>query len=102
MGKLPFEVFLVFIFLEEYKEVIRLRQTLAFILVTMQLRMIERTGWLLDLYEDPLGGLALWLLDDDGARRRLRQRFPVTFYAAGPAAPLARPGSLAGKPAGAR
>lgn len=38
MGKLPFEVFLVFIFLEEYKEVIRLRQTLAFILVTMQLR----------------------------------------------------------------
>ena len=50
--------------------------------------MIERTGWLLDLYEDPLGGMTLWLLDDDGARRRLRQRFPVTFYAYGPAAPL--------------
>ncbi|RPJ36952.1 MAG: hypothetical protein EHM21_18600, partial [Chloroflexi bacterium] len=46
--------------------------------------MIERTGWLLDLYEDPLGGLTLWFLDDDGARRRLRQRFPVTFYAYGP------------------
>jgi DNA polymerase-2 len=44
------------------------------------------TGWLLDLYEDPLGGLVLWFLDDDGKRRRLRQRFPVIFYAAGPAA----------------
>ncbi len=38
----------------------------------------------MDLYEDPLGGLVLWFLDDDGTRRRLRQRFPVTFYAAGP------------------
>ena len=45
--------------------------------------MVERTGWLLDLYEDPLGGIVLWLLGDDGQRRRLRQRFPVTFYAAG-------------------
>ena len=59
--------------------------------------MIERTGWLLDLYEDPLGGLALWFLDDDGARRRLRQRFPVTFYASGPARALAGAGSLAGQ-----
>jgi DNA polymerase II len=50
--------------------------------------MAERTGWLLDLYEDPLGGVVLWLLADDGARLRLRQRFPVTFYAAGPPARL--------------
>jgi DNA polymerase II len=46
--------------------------------------MVERTGWLLDVYEDPLGGIVLWLLDDDGKRRRLRQRFPVTFYVLGP------------------
>jgi hypothetical protein len=38
MDKLPFEVFLVFLFLEEYKEVLRLRQTLAFVLAAMQLR----------------------------------------------------------------
>lgn len=43
----------------------------------------ERTGWLLDLYEDPLGGLVIWFLDEDGKRRRLRQRFPVIFYALG-------------------
>lgn len=47
-------------------------------------RIIEHSGWLLDLYEDPLGGLTLWFLRDDGMRCRLRQRFPVTFYAAGP------------------
>ncbi len=46
--------------------------------------MVELTGWLLDLYEDPLGGIVLWLLGDDGQRRRLRQRFPITFYVAGP------------------
>lgn len=51
--------------------------------------MIERTGWLLDLYEDPLGGLILWFLGDDGKRRRLRQRFPITFYAAGSTGRLA-------------
>jgi len=45
--------------------------------------MVERSGWLLDLYEDPLGGLVVWFLDDSGARRRLRQRFAITFYAAG-------------------
>jgi DNA polymerase II len=50
--------------------------------------IIERTGWLLDLYEDPLGGLALWFLGDDGKRRRLRQRFPVTFYVSGDAGRL--------------
>lgn len=41
------------------------------------------TGWLLDLHAAPEGGLALWLLSDDGQRRRLWQDFPVTFYAAG-------------------
>ena len=46
------------------------------------------TGWLLDLYSDPQGQAALWLLCDDGARRRLRLDCPVTFYAAGPAARL--------------
>lgn len=45
----------------------------------------EHTGWLLDLYEEPLGGLAVWFLSEDGERRRLRQRFPVTFYALGDA-----------------
>ncbi len=45
--------------------------------------MNEHTGWLLDLYEDPLGGLVVWFLDDDGTRRRLRQRFPITFFASG-------------------
>jgi len=50
--------------------------------------MVERSGWLLDLYADPRGGLALWFLDENGERQRLRQDFPVTFYAAGPAARL--------------
>jgi len=45
--------------------------------------LIEATGWLLDLYEDPQGGVALWLLSEDGARLRLRQDFPVSFAAAG-------------------
>lgn len=43
------------------------------------------TGWLFDLYEDPLGGLVVWFIGEDGARRRLRQRFPMVFYALGPA-----------------
>lgn len=46
--------------------------------------MLEYCGWLLDLYANPQDGLVLWLLGDDGERRRLRQPFPVTFYAAGP------------------
>lgn len=45
--------------------------------------MAEYSGWLLDLYEDPLGGVVLWLLDENGQRRRLRQRFSVTFYVSG-------------------
>jgi len=43
----------------------------------------ELTGWMLDLYEEPQGGVILWLLGEDGQRHRLRQPFPVTFYAAG-------------------
>ena len=45
--------------------------------------MVTR-GWLLDLYADEADGLVLWLLDEDGARRRLCQDFPITFYAHGP------------------
>lgn len=59
-------------------------------------RSVALTGWLLDLYADPQGELALWLLEQeqpgDGCppsacprqRLRLRQPFPVAFYAAGP------------------
>lgn len=45
-------------------------------------------GWLMDLYDDPLDGMVVWLLSEDGQRRRLRQAFPVTFYACGPEARL--------------
>ena len=45
--------------------------------------MAELTGWLLDLYAGPQGGVVLWLLGDDGGRHRLHQPFAVTFYAAG-------------------
>jgi DNA polymerase-2 len=38
----------------------------------------------LDLYPDPQQGIVLWLLGEDGGRRRLRQDFPLTFYTAGP------------------
>jgi DNA polymerase-2 len=43
------------------------------------------TGWLLDLFDEPGGGIVVWLLGEDGQRHRLTQDFPVTFYAAGPA-----------------
>ena len=46
------------------------------------------TGWLLDLHEDPLHGVAVWFVGDDGSRRRLHQPFTITFYAAGPASRL--------------
>ena len=46
----------------------------------------EYTGWLLDLYADPKDGVSLWFLDSiRGERLKLKQSFPVTFYAAGPA-----------------
>lgn len=51
--------------------------------------MIEKTGWLLDLYADPgTGACLIWLLGEDGERYRFFHLFPVTFYAAGPAARL--------------
>lgn len=50
--------------------------------------MVELTGWLLDVYADSDGGVALWLLGEDGQRHRLRQPFPVTFYVAGSVARL--------------
>lgn len=45
--------------------------------------MPDLTGWLLDLYEDEDGQLALWVIGDDDSRHRLRQAFPIAFYAAG-------------------
>ena len=45
--------------------------------------MTDRVGWLLDLYEDDREGVILWLIGDDGERCRLRQDFPIIFYAAG-------------------
>ena len=41
--------------------------------------MVERSGWLLDVYADQRDGVTLWLLGDDGRRHRLHQHFPVTF-----------------------
>lgn len=47
-------------------------------------RALEHTGWLLDLYADPQSGqLTVWIIGADGVRLRLKQRFPITFYAAG-------------------
>jgi DNA polymerase-2 len=51
---------------------------------------VEFNGWLLDTYEDPREGIVLWFITEEGERVRLRQRFPVTFYAAGPAPQLRR------------
>jgi len=45
--------------------------------------MPEFTGWLLDLFEDPLEGLVLYFMDEKGARHRLTRTFPITFYALG-------------------
>ncbi len=45
--------------------------------------MPEFCGWLLDLFEDPQSGIILWFISKDGQRIRLRQEFPVTWYAAG-------------------
>ena len=41
-------------------------------------------AWLLDVYPDAEYGLVVWLLGEDGRRRRCHQPFPITFYAAGP------------------
>jgi DNA polymerase-2 len=50
--------------------------------------MAELSGWLLDLFAGTQGGIVLWLVGEDGQRRRLTQDFPVTFYAAGEPARL--------------
>ena len=43
------------------------------------------TGWLLDLYLNQEEGLSLWFVSaDDDSRVCFRQRFPVSFYVAGP------------------
>jgi len=43
------------------------------------------TGWLLDLYLNKEEGLSLWFISaEDDSRVCFRQRFPVSFYAAGP------------------
>jgi DNA polymerase-2 len=53
--------------------------------------MTNLNGWLLDIYPgrqnggEPADGVVVWLLGEDGQRHRLRQPFPVTFYASGPA-----------------
>ncbi|RMD96860.1 MAG: hypothetical protein D6816_18345 [Bacteroidetes bacterium] len=44
----------------------------------------EYTGWLLAVYAAADRGVVLWLLGDDGQRRRLRQPLTTTFYAGGP------------------
>jgi DNA polymerase-2 len=44
----------------------------------------EIHGWLLDIYPDPIQGVILWFLDEDGVRRhRLHQPFPTSFYVHG-------------------
>lgn len=54
--------------------------------------MTEVKGWLFDLYAGAAGDLVVWLLiqqDDESVDcRPYQQAFPVTFYAAGPAARL--------------
>ncbi|RPI31390.1 MAG: hypothetical protein EHM70_11615, partial [Chloroflexota bacterium] len=52
--------------------------------------MAESLGWFLDAYDHPDDGVVVWILDDSGARLRLRQDFPVTFYAAGASPRLRR------------
>ena len=46
-------------------------------------------GWLLDIYPDPVQGVILWFLDEDGIQRhRLHQPFPTSFYVHGPSGEL--------------
>jgi len=45
--------------------------------------MLEFTGWLLDLFEDPREVLVLYFIDEKGGRHRLTRSFPITFYALG-------------------
>lgn len=51
------------------------------------------TGWLLDVY--PVQeGMAIWILDDEGVRRRLVDPYHPSFYLAGSSADLALAGRL--------
>jgi len=50
--------------------------------------MAEAYGWLLDLFADRQSGIVLWFVCDAHKRLRLRQDFPVRFYARGPKAAL--------------
>ncbi len=44
----------------------------------------ELHGWLLDLYPDPVQGVIVWILDQNGTRRhRLHQPFPTSFFVHG-------------------
>ncbi len=49
----------------------------------MTSRMNEFSAWLLDLYADPQEGVMLWMIDEEGNRRRLTHPFPTTFFAHG-------------------
>jgi DNA polymerase-2 len=55
------------------------------------------SGWLLDVYEHSQEGVVVWLLAENGERVRLRQQFPVRFYAAGPFPVLRRLWKFLGK-----
>ena len=49
----------------------------------------EILGWLLDIYPDPVQGVILWFLDEDGIQRhRLHQPFPTPFYVHGSSSDL--------------
>lgn len=54
----------------------------------MPTNLREQEGWLLDIYADQQDGVVVWILADNGARLRLHQSFPVTFYVAGAASRL--------------
>ena len=46
--------------------------------------MKEVSGWLLDLYEHPQKGIALWLVDVTGKPHYFHQDFEIIFYTGGP------------------
>ena len=48
----------------------------------------EVRGWLLDLYAGQEQGLILWIISENGERKRFFHDFPITFYAAGPSEQL--------------
>jgi len=52
--------------------------------------MNEITGWLIDIYASPEGGIKLWVICENGERICLRKNFAVTFYASGEFATLRR------------